>query len=402
MGAKTANMRLASDYETAEQEIKAAKPHVVICDYDLGKQSGLNLLQSQRAQMPEVKDSLFMLVTGNSSQSAVARAAEEDVDTFVLKPFTKEILRQSMLRAALLKINPPDYVKTINQGKELLLAGKPDESMPFFEKAKKLDPSPSLAFFYLGQAHQMKKALQGAQGSYATGLEFSKIHYKCMVGLYEVLAEQKRDREAYEVIKRISQYFPANPQRLSAVLRLAIKTQSYDDVERYYRIFTTIDTRSDEIIRYVCAALVVCGKYYLKVSLPSRALELFQKAAVTSAGKTNVLREIVVALCDNDQVKPAEDLLKRFPPDTFSTPNYVAAHMSFLDKSASPSRVIEQGRAYIAKGIHDPLLYIILIARSTEAKMTSAAEDLAQKASAKWPDQKSAFEVALKPRKAAQ
>ncbi len=399
MGAKMTNIRLASDYDTAEAEIKATKPHMVICDYDLGRQSGLNLLQSQRVQLPEARDSLFVLVTGNSSQSAVARAAEEDVDTFVLKPFTKEILRQSILRAALLKISPPAYVKTINAGKELLFSGKIDESIPIFEKAKTLDPSPSLAHFYLGQAKQMKQALQEAQGSYASGLEFNKIHYKCMVGLYEVLAAQKRDREAYEVIKKISQYFPANPQRLSAVLRLAIKTQSYEDVERYYRIFTTIDTRSPEMVRYVCAALVVCGKYYLKSSLTSRALELFQKAAVTGAGRTNILREIIVSLADADMLKAAEQFMKRFPPDTQSSADYAVSELTLLDRSGNVGGTIDRARAYLSKGIQDPHLYMILISRSTESKLTAGnVDELVRTASQKWPDQKSAFEIAAKPK----
>jgi DNA-binding NarL/FixJ family response regulator len=396
MGAKTPNIRLASGYETAEAEVKTVKPHMVICDYDLGRQSGLNLLQSQRAQLKESKNSLFVLVTGNSSQSAVARAAEEDVDTFVLKPFTKEILRQTILKAALLKISPPEYVKTINEGKELLFANKFDEAIAVFEKARKLDPSPSLALCYIGQAKQMKKMLAEAGNSYAAGLEYSKIHYKCMVGLYEVLADQKRDREAYEVIKRISQYFPANSQRLSAVLRLAIKTQSYDDVERYYRIFTTIDTRSDEMVRYICAALVVCGKYYLKAALSSRALELFQKAAITGIGKTNILREIIVALSQADLVKQAEEFLKRFPSDSHSTPDYAVSNIAIVDSSGNVGRTIELGRSYIARGIADPNLYIILISASMRAKMVEQADDLVHKASQKWPEQKSAFEIAAK------
>ncbi|MGZ3709582.1 MAG: response regulator, partial [Bdellovibrionota bacterium] len=92
MGAKTSSIGLASSFEDALEEIARVKPKIIICDYDLEKRCGLDLLQEQRKQNPDAKDRLFILVTGNSSQTAVARAAEEDVDTYIIKPFTAETL----------------------------------------------------------------------------------------------------------------------------------------------------------------------------------------------------------------------------------------------------------------------------------------------------------------------
>jgi hypothetical protein len=53
------------------------------------------------------------MVTGNSSQSAVSpEAAEEDVDTFILKPYTIEIFSSvCFLKAAMAKLYPSDYMK---------------------------------------------------------------------------------------------------------------------------------------------------------------------------------------------------------------------------------------------------------------------------------------------------
>jgi DNA-binding NtrC family response regulator len=135
LGAKSTNIGLASSLHTAEEEMKRLKPHVVLCDYDLGKGCGLNLLQQQRKLQTDVKESLFIMVTGNTSQSAVAQAAEEDVDTFIIKPYTIETIRQSLLKAAIAKIYPSDYMKTVEEGKKLLFGGKVDESIPILEKA---------------------------------------------------------------------------------------------------------------------------------------------------------------------------------------------------------------------------------------------------------------------------
>ena len=90
LGAKTTNLLMVTSLAEAEEVIKKDNPQIVICDYDLGTSCGLTLLQSQREKNKDTKNSLFVLVTGNTSQSAVAQAAEEDVDAFVLKPYTLE------------------------------------------------------------------------------------------------------------------------------------------------------------------------------------------------------------------------------------------------------------------------------------------------------------------------
>jgi two-component system chemotaxis response regulator CheY len=396
MGAKQGNISLVPNYQMAEAEIENRKPHIVICDYDLGKKCGLDLLQMQRQQNPDFRNSLFILVTGNTSQSAVAKAAEEDIDTFILKPFTADTLRASILKTALAKIDPPQYVKVIERGKNELADGKFDDAIATFEYARTLDPLPSLACFYLGQANLLKAMFDGAQGSYQKGLEYNKIHYKCMVGLYEVLMTKKMHTEAYDVIKRISHYFPANPQRLTAVLRLAIVTKSYDDVERYYRVFTNIDTRNEEMIKYVCAALVVCGKYYLQKNFGTRALELFQKAAATASGRTRILREIVLSLVEYGMVKEAEKFLQRFLPESRTGPDFSAMELLVLDKTAHRSTVIEKGRELLTKNIFDPVIYQILIRKSVEAGLIPAAEDLVRTARQRWPDQGEQFENAFR------
>src|SRR4051812_20395811 len=78
LGAKMNNITLATSYENAVSAINEKKPDVVICDYQLGPRCGLDLLADQRKVRPESKECLFVLVTGNTSQSAVAQAAEED------------------------------------------------------------------------------------------------------------------------------------------------------------------------------------------------------------------------------------------------------------------------------------------------------------------------------------
>ncbi|OFZ22278.1 MAG: hypothetical protein A2X94_02170 [Bdellovibrionales bacterium GWB1_55_8] len=386
MGAKSNLVTLASSLAIAEQEMARVQPHVVLCDFDLGRGAGLNLLQSQRKNRPETKESLFILVTANTSQSAVAQAAEEDVDCYIIKPYTIEVMRRLIMEAAIAKLQPDEYSRLIEEGKNHLASKKTEEALKLFEKASGLSQKPSLACFYAGQANIQKNALDNAEGSYTKGLVHNKIHYKCMVGLFELMMQKKMHTEAYAIVKRISQYFPANPQRLASVLRLAIITRSYDDIEGYYQAFTGLDHRNDEIVRYICAALVVCGKYYLSTGSQSRALSLFQKAAVTGTGRTKILREAITTLLEFQLVQEASTYLGRFPPDTQSGVDYLASEYMIANQRSTPGMVIEKGRKLIKQGAHDPTIYKILIHRSRQAGLAEAAESLIRDALERFPE----------------
>jgi CheY-like chemotaxis protein len=393
LGANKNSVIATSNFNDAQHELTKNQPKIVICDYDLGNHCGLELVQKQRHQHPESKDTLFILVTGNTSQTAVARAAEEDVDTYILKPYTTNIIRDSIIKLALSKSNPSEYKKKIEEGKAQLNAGKADEALASFEEATKLDSAPSLAFFYLGQANLVKQALDVAEGNYGKGLSYNKIHYKCLVGLYEIYMAQKRYNEAYDVVKKLSQYFPANPARLTAVLKLAILTKNPDDIEKYYQVFTRIDDRNEEVIKHVCAALVVAGKYYLAKTFKSRAMELFNKAAATAAGRPRILSEMVKALIDAELPKEAREILKQFPPDSHASGLYQSLELWIAHQlnSMSSEAILDRGRSLIAKNLHDPLLYKLMIRLSIEAGLKPAAEQLAGDAAKHWPDQQQEF-----------
>lgn len=241
MGVQYENLILVSDFGLAEKEIIKRKPHVIISDYDLNKKCGLDLIQIQNKYVEPTKINIFILVTGNTSQVTVARAAEEEVDAYILKPFSSSALRNTILHAAETKTEPGKYLRMIDEGKTHLTEGRVDQAIVTLEGAKALDRTPALACYYLGQAEMARKEFVKAETRYMEGLQVNKIHYKCMIGLYESLMEQKKYADAYTVVKRLSRYFPANPQRLTMVLKLAVLTQSYEDVERYYQLFTKLD-----------------------------------------------------------------------------------------------------------------------------------------------------------------
>ena len=390
LGMPRSSILTAENYEEAMKQIKQSSPGMILSDFELGPKSGLDLVVEKKN-----KDSIFIVVTGNASQSNVAKAAEEDVDGFLIKPYTMEMLKRVLINTVDLKLNPSPYLELIEKGKVALFSQKYDEAIQCLCEAKLLNSQPTLACFYLGQVEMMKKMMESAEGYYDAGLQYNKIHYKCLVGLFDLLYANKRNSEAYDIIKKISQYFPANPKRMVTVLRLAIMTDNFQDMEGYYRVFLKIDNRSDDLIRYMCSALVVTGKHYLASKVRSRAMEVFENAAVSAAGKTTFISYIVENLVDYKMKNEASHFAERITRVAPGSSDDLSCRFLVGMLGVSTIEAIHLGRKMIKEGAQSAKVYEKLIALCHEAGQRDIAEQYYDFAIKKWPDRKNSFNASI-------
>src|SRR5690606_13255766 len=96
---------------------------------------------------------------------------EEDVDVFILRPYTIKGFSEILMRTVLGKLYPSDYVKTIREGKGLLEKGQLDEAFALFEKATTLNEKPTLAYYYKAQTEIARGNLEKAEENYSAGLK---------------------------------------------------------------------------------------------------------------------------------------------------------------------------------------------------------------------------------------
>lgn len=392
LGAKASMIKTFGSFDQAEHHYKELKPKIVFSDYKIGARSGLDLFESMAAsKLVNANDSLFVMITSNSSQSVVARAAEEDVDAFILKPYTIQTVKQIFIKTALDKLFPSEYMQLIAKGKDLLLAGAYDQSIEVFEQAKVLTESPTLACFYHGQALYMMDAMGEAEGIYKSGLEHNKIHYKCLVGLYDLMMEKNLHEEAYDIVRMIAEYFPANPKRLAQIIHLAIITKNYSDIEEYYNFFVDFNYRTEELINYICASLLICGKYYLQMNYTDRAFTLFEKASITAQGHTKFLRILMEYLTEFKHHDRYNSVIRRFDNDSFHTPDFKLADFLTKHLNMKPVKIVKQCNDFIREGIHSSSLHYLLIENNKKLGRVEDAENAFQEALERWPEKTSTF-----------
>jgi CheY-like chemotaxis protein len=311
MGAKRHMIHTSGSLFEAQKIIEKKKIGVVLSDYLIGGGSGFDLFKLVRAQFPDNKELCLVLVTSNISQSAVAKAAEEDVDSFIIKPYTIQSIQENLISTIVQKFKPSPYIVKVEEGKQLIAEKKYTEAISTLQAAMELHSKPALALFYIGQAEYLQLNVERASDSYSEGLVLNNIHYKCLVGLYELFMRDQKFGEAYQVVKKIAKFFPANPDRLTEIIHLAVRTGNINDMQMYYEIFMSLDERVQKVINYIGAGMYIAGKTNLSVS-PEVALKYFENVIVSCGEYTKFTRAIISLLVENDMAKHAEKYLNRF------------------------------------------------------------------------------------------
>ncbi len=354
LGAKRSSIHSVGTLLESQEVIQTKSIGLVLSDYFIGGGSGFDLFKILREKYPSKKELCLVLVTSNISQTAVAKAAEEDVDSFIIKPYTIQSIQENLISTVTQKVMPSDYIKKIEEGKILLAAGKYDDAIAVLNVARGMHPKPALAYFYIGQAEYLKNHVDTAAGSYNEGLNFNNIHYKCLVGLYEVFMREEKFFEAYQVVKKIAKFFPANPDRLAQIIRLAVRTGNYQDMQMFYEIFTSLDVRVQVLTNYIGAGMYIAGKYCLMNSDKDTAFQYFDNIAVSCSEFTKFLRAVITLLVENEMCDEAEKFLSRFDKDAKDGEDYLVADFLVSSKKfTDPGFIIKIGLELWNKKIRD-------------------------------------------------
>jgi len=386
MGCPRQQIFSVAHYSEASEVIQNDSPKLVLSDYSIQGGSGFDLFKKYRESVSSLDDTTLILVTSNISQSAVAKAAEEDVDSFIIKPYTVKSLEKSLVTAVINKLYPSKYMKTVDAGKQKLFEGEYEEAMSLFEEATGLSKTPSLALFYHGQAKYFMEQMDEAQIDYKAGLKFNAIHFKCQVGLFELFMKENKPNEAYDVVKNIAKYFPASPERLKQVVRLAVVTGNYEDLSDFYDIFTILEERPKDVIDYVCSGLYVLGRHYFCSGDKSSAKKVFEKVAISCMGEPKFLRALIGKYVDEKMYTEAEGLLTRFSAGAESDPLYqVSRYLAFSGAMETNERA-SKGLELFNNGNQDPQATKVMIRALKEAGSSKANEYL-DEAKRLWPDE---------------
>ena len=89
------NITEADDGATALPLLKQEKFDFIVCDWNMPKMSGLELLKTVRAD-EALKSTPFLMVTAEAKKENIIMAVQAGGSNYIVKPFTAETMQEKM------------------------------------------------------------------------------------------------------------------------------------------------------------------------------------------------------------------------------------------------------------------------------------------------------------------
>ncbi|HEY3326567.1 MAG TPA: response regulator [Novimethylophilus sp.] len=233
---------------------------IILCDYFLGEgTNGQQFLEYLRNRDLISRNTIFIMITAESSYESVVTAAECAPDDYLLKPFTAEQLnnrlgklleRQSCFAAIDKAADAKDWERVAAQcdeviavrdkffieaskikGEALLKSGHAPEAAALYTEMLALRPLP---WAKLGLARAL--ALNGSKDQAAALARELVAEHDHYMGAYDflggVLAETGDKEAALEILQSARQVSPGTLNRVRHVAELAVDTGRHDVAEQ--------------------------------------------------------------------------------------------------------------------------------------------------------------------------
>lgn len=389
-GLRGDRVRLAKTFEDAKKFIDEKKPKILITEYEVGQRFGLALIEAQEVHYGEM-ERISIIVTKNSSDSAVSEAAEEQVDAFILKPFSSDTFRDRVQDAFQRKIKPSDYVRSIREGKRDFDAKEFQAAEQDFSAAKGLHQKPALACYYLGQTLQAEGNVAGAIQEFRQGLSHNPLHYKCLIGQFEILMAERNYEAAYTMVHTIKANYPLTSHRLGQIFIAAVYTRNFDDLQGYFELFTRLDLRTPWLNQLTSLALFTAGKFQIVANNLVRAMQFFDMALTAAARDIKFIEMVVDELVKVRAGDRAEQIVAKILPGDVGTPAHARISLKADMLTLPREQVIEKARKVVAEGHGSPDMYPELIRLMVAAGKDALAETLITKALEENPELRAAL-----------
>ncbi len=321
----------------------------------------------------------------------MAESAEEQVDAFLLKPFSAEDFSVKLNEVLDRKINPSPYMVACEEGKKLLEYKQFDKAAAKFISAKPLVDKPSFACYFAGQSFLQAGDRVRALVEFQEGLGHQPLHYKCLIGAFDVLITEKRYNEAFDFVKLLKDNYPLTPRRLSQIFIVSVLSHHFDDVKTYYGKYLELEQRTPEMTKVVSMALYTAGKHYLEKQDKAEAVAVFELGATSVGRNFQFMEKVVDEMIKASAFTEAQAFAAKVSMSDRGTPAHNRLAFKVDAVTLDKNQVVERGRKLIMTGEGTPEIYELVVRIMAETGKTTLAESVIARAVADHPEMRASL-----------
>jgi two-component system chemotaxis response regulator CheY len=223
----------ANDGMEAWDILKDIPYDVVICDINMPRMNGLELLRVMRAN-PRYETTPFLMITGEVSEDVVAVAAESEVDSYLLKPFQAAALESRIMEIIKKKLRPSGGESMFLQAQKLKISGQADQALQLLQKLTKPPYKKQAKTFNLtGECFQALGDNQQAEECFAQAVQINPKYLKTYQNLAALMESDGRLDEARHYLEQAHALSPLNTHRLFRLGQICLQTGKQKEAQDY-------------------------------------------------------------------------------------------------------------------------------------------------------------------------
>lgn len=364
LGAKSEDVILCETAGDAFDAVAEKATHVLFTDVTFG----FDVIKLQQSAFKSGTEFATIVLTPDPSSSEMGRIAEKDVDAILLKPLHYQGFLECLWAAFAEKIKPSPYMIQIEKGKGCIKAGALEEAEIIFDSSRSLDPTPTLAFYYLGVIQETRGDLANAIFLFEQGLELNEKDYRCLTGLFDVRMKAEQFTEAYEIAKRIHVDFPVSPDRILDLVKLSVQMRRFEDVIDYCRIFQSLEGREEALGRVVVAGMLVCSKYLALKQERERSREVMKNASKIALESGVLAVDVLRYFVETEHFEDGREYYAKMPRAVQDSAEALEYYIEILHAGGNSVELLEIGGMLKRMSLPSPRLYTLLIDHSRKLK----------------------------------
>lgn len=249
---------------TAEDALALALQNeipIIVADDSIGYVSISRLHAYIEERQVRDPHSLLFCVCELASQGIVGRLAEEGVEEFIFRPFSKEKFKEIFLSSFAQRQNPSGDLKWLQKGRVHMAEGQFIEAKHAFEMGLGESETRGATFcYYLAQVALMEEKFDEAAIHFEAGLAMNRIHFRCLQGMFDVRMRQNRVEDAYQALRHVVDAYPENPERFALLVKMSVAGAHYRDIERMNDAFEVMLLKNAALRKHLAAGHAILGR----------------------------------------------------------------------------------------------------------------------------------------------
>jgi two-component system, chemotaxis family, chemotaxis protein CheY len=227
------NIQEAGDGQEAWEALQERPFDLVVCDINMPRLNGLDLLRRLRAT-DQYQTTPFLMISGEVSEDIIAASAESEVDGYLLKPFKVDSL-ESRLRDIIRHRHHPSRGECLfRNALRLLVTGRPSEALRFLEKL--VQPpfrKQAKVLNLMGECHLSLGAPDEAATSFEQALKLNPKYLKAYQNLADLMRSQGNLAAARCYLEEARKLSPLNSECLYCLGQLCLQDGSPEEAKQY-------------------------------------------------------------------------------------------------------------------------------------------------------------------------